>query len=691
MTLMASARRSTANRLTGICTLARFALALTAVLLLAGPLSAAEPSPLDHRRVMQFLDEAGVPQPVRTPADWQRRREQVLAGFQAVVGPLPPHDSTLPLETKVVETVSLDGIERQTVRFAVGDGRWATADLYLPPVAGGPPRRAAIVALHPTGVAGKRIVAGLPTAPNRQYALELAQRGYVVVAPDYPSFGDQEKYDFDTDRYDSGTLAGLVHHRRAIDLVAARDDVDPARIAAIGHSLGGHNAIFLGVVDNRVRAVVSSCGWCPFHDYYGGKLDGWTSPRYLPRIRAEYGLSPDRVPFDFPELIAALAPRPFLTISPRGDSNFDYRGVERAVPEARQVYRLLGVERALQARYPLCQHDFPPDMRREAYAFLDAALGHKPQRVVPEEELPAENYTRRKVVVPSTLDGTEQTCFVHEPAGYDPAGRPVPLVVSLHSWRGNAAQRQPLLEAAAAARGWLLVAPDFRGPNDDPLACGSAAARRDVLDAVAWVRQAYRVDPQRIYLTGSSGGGHMAMLLAARDPEPWAAVSAWVGISDLAAWHALHEHDAYGAMLRQVCGGRPGDSPEVDREYRERSPREWLSGAVDVPLDLAAGIHDGHIGSVPVRHTLAAFNVVARAQGVAAVTEDELAVLASPDGRLSKPQPSDLEPDPTYPRAIYLRRQAGRCRVTIFEGGHERLDEAAIDWLGRHKRSSPAP
>ena len=38
--------------------------------------------------------------------------------------------------------------------------------------------------------------------------LELARRGYVVLAPDYPSFGDYA-YDFGTDRYSSGTMKGI--------------------------------------------------------------------------------------------------------------------------------------------------------------------------------------------------------------------------------------------------------------------------------------------------------------------------------------------------------------------------------------------------------------------------------------------------------------------------------------------------
>jgi hypothetical protein len=103
----------------------------------------------------------------------------------------------------------------------------------------------------------------------------------------------------------------------------------------------------------------------------------------MPALRDKYELNPDRVPFDFYELVGALAPRGFLSVSPLRDSNFDYKGVQKAIPEAAKVYELLGAKDQLQVRYPDCEHDFPDDMRRESYRFLDQQLKHKPVREVP--------------------------------------------------------------------------------------------------------------------------------------------------------------------------------------------------------------------------------------------------------------------------------------------------------------------
>ncbi len=294
---------------------------------------------------------------------------------------------------------------------------------------------------------------------------------------------------------------------------------------------------------------------------------------------------------------------------------------------------------------------------------------------------------RLKIAVPSSLDGTEQPAYLILPAGVKPdteSDKEVPLLVSLHTWSSNVEQRLGPMEAAGARRGWVYLFPDFRGANRSPDACGSEKAQQDILDAVDWVVARYPIDTRRIYLTGVSGGGHMAMLMAGRHPRRWTAVSAWVGISDLAAWEARHTKGGYGAMVRASCGGRPGDSETVDRAYHDRSPIHWMAGAVDVPLDLSAGVHDGYKGSVPIRHTLDAFNRVAQAQKAPVITEAEIAQLSRPGGRLTNPQPSDQVKDPTLGRAIHLRRTAGKARVTIFEGGHERLDEASAAWLEQY-------
>ena len=122
---------------------------------------------------------------------------------------------------------------------------------------------------------------------------------------------------------------------------------------------------------------------------------------------------------------------------------------------------------------------------------------------------------RLEVSIPRA-DGSEQPAFVMLPRGFEADGRERPLLVSLHSWSFGYEQRREDLEPVTMAEGWIYLFPDFRGRNDNPSACGSELAQQDILDAVEWAKREYPVDESRIYLVGTSGGGHMTLLMAAK-------------------------------------------------------------------------------------------------------------------------------------------------------------------------------
>ncbi len=327
----------------------------------------------EHSDLSYYLDPNGYPRPILTPSDWKIRRDHVLAHMQTVMGKLPDRAQRVPLNMLQLEEVKLDKIVRTKIEYQTEADTVVRAYLFHPADTA-PAKRPGILCLHQTVGIGKQEPAGLGGNPNLHYALHLAQRGYVTLAPDYPSFGEY-KYDFAPGHgYTSGSMKAIWDNMRSIDLLEALPGVDPKRIGCIGHSLGGHNTMFTAVFDERIKALVSNCGFTRFHKYYGGALKGWTSPRYMPLINDKYANNPNLVPFDFPEIVAAFAPRAFLASSPKGDSNFEVSGVVDAIASAKRIYELLGVPDRLQANYPDCAHDFPEDVRKVAYEFFDKHL-----------------------------------------------------------------------------------------------------------------------------------------------------------------------------------------------------------------------------------------------------------------------------------------------------------------------------
>jgi len=334
----------------------------------------------DHSRLLVVRDSAGNERPVRTPADWAIRVQHLRANMQQVMGRLPDATRRVPLDVEIVSEVRTARYVRRKIRYSPEPGDRVPAWLLVPHAATAGNRAPALLCLHQTTKIGKDEPAGLAGRDSLHYAHELAERGYVCLAPDYPSFGEYP-YDFRNQgaHHASGTIKGIWNHLRAVDLLTALPEVDGERIGVIGHSLGGGNALFVAAFDERLKAVVSSGGFTPFHDYKKGKLAPWSQDLYMPRIREIYDNSPDKVPFDFYEIVASLAPRGFFSNSPIHDRYCDIGGVRKAFAKAAEVYALFpaptdGPDERLTLVTPDAPHDFPAAERAAAYAWLDRQL-----------------------------------------------------------------------------------------------------------------------------------------------------------------------------------------------------------------------------------------------------------------------------------------------------------------------------
>jgi len=349
----------------------RQAEACATLVALIAALGAEPPFYRDKANLLHYLDAGGRSHRVKSAGDFAKRRAHILTNMQQVMGPLPDLGK-LSLDVRVEEEKREASYTIRKLTYAAEPGDRVPAYLLIPHERRG--RVAAVICLHQTTRIGKAEPAGMGPKANLHYAKELAERGYVTLAPDYPNFGDY-KVDPYALGYVSATMKGIHNHRRAVDVLESLPEVDPNRIGAIGHSLGGHNSLFLAVFETRIRAVVTSCGFNSFYKYYGGKLAGWSHKGYMPRITEIYGGSPERMPFDFTEVLGVIAPRPVFINAPQGDSNFELSGVVDCVRAAAPVYeQVYGTAGRLVVEHPAAGHDFPGDVRENAYRFFDRWL-----------------------------------------------------------------------------------------------------------------------------------------------------------------------------------------------------------------------------------------------------------------------------------------------------------------------------
>ena len=358
--------------------------ALVAIGLISCPAIAEERVRLDRHTLLQYRDADGNVRPVTAPEEWQFRRAEILRGMQEVMGKLPGDERRVSLDVQVVEEADAGTYIRRLITHQSEPDCRTTAYLCIPKdVLAGDRTTPAVLCLHPTdNKVGHKVVVGLGGREGRQYAAELAERGYVTLSPSYPHLADYYP-NLGKLGYVSGTMKAIWDNIRGLDLLESLVFVDGSRgFGAIGHSLGGHNTIYTAVFDSRISVLVSSCGFDSYLDYYDGAERvwhfgaGWCQIRYMPRL-SNYRGRLEEIPFDFPELVGAVAPRPFFVNAPLHDSNFRWKSVDACAAAAAPVYKLLGADGKLIVKHPDCDHNFPDAIREEAYETIDSVLRPK--------------------------------------------------------------------------------------------------------------------------------------------------------------------------------------------------------------------------------------------------------------------------------------------------------------------------
>jgi len=352
----------------------RFTLSL-AVALAFLPSFARAQDKLERDKLLFFQDGAGKVQPVKTIADWEKRKASILQAMQSVMGTLPGKDKRCPLDVKQEEKdVDCGDYVRRLISYQSEPDMRTPAFLLIPKklLKINDLKAPAVLSLHPTNAKGFRVTVGLADTMNREYGVELAERGYVVIATPYPQLSDYNP-DLKKLGYQSGTMKAIWDNMRAMDLLDSLPYVEKGKYAAIGHSLGGHNSIYTAAFDDRVKIAVTSCGLDSYRDYMKGKIKGWTSDRYMPKLW-DYADKLEHVPFDFGEIIGVIAPRQVYVVAPKNDNNFIWQSAAKVTRTAAEAYKLYGAENNLRIDHPDAPHVFPMENRTMAYKMMDDVL-----------------------------------------------------------------------------------------------------------------------------------------------------------------------------------------------------------------------------------------------------------------------------------------------------------------------------
>ena len=317
---------------------------------------------------------------IQSVDQWEQRCVDIRARLFSTIGTPPVKRNTRAIEVEHREI--LENYVRSKISYCVGEGERVTAYLLTPKEL--KDQEPAVLALHQTVDSGKDEVVGLDGHPDYAYGHELGERGYVVLAPDHLTAGERVypgKESFDSgpfyEQYENWSMVGknLEDTKSAVDVLVSLEYVDQNKIGVIGHSHGGHNAIFGAALDDRIKVAVSNCGFSVFSEEEE-RLE-WSLEEgyiYIPKLR-KFFLENIDPPLDLHEVGALIAPRPWLNISAYEDVAY---GNQEFLAEVGtllfQVYSLYNASNAFGYYMHGNNHSFPKSARALAYEWLDRYL-----------------------------------------------------------------------------------------------------------------------------------------------------------------------------------------------------------------------------------------------------------------------------------------------------------------------------
>ncbi|HPD14961.1 MAG TPA: dienelactone hydrolase family protein [Planctomycetota bacterium] len=317
--------------------------------------------PADTPRLAPLLVDAHG-RPITTLGAWRTRRAELRQAWLDFLGTVRAERARPKLE--VLEEDRPEGCIRQLVRYESEPGIPVEAYLLKPARQTGP--RPGIVALHSTTNATIRQTAGLTDTPEKAFGLGLAQRGFVAFCPKCFLWVGEGDYLARVAAFHQrhpgakGMAKMLFDAARALDVLETLPEVDAARLGAVGHSLGGKEALYLAAFDERVKAAVSSEGGI------GISFSNWDAPWYLGQEVRDPGFARSHH-----ELVGLIAPRAFLLLGgDDADGTRSWPYIEAALP----VYRLYGGPARVGLFNHRKGHSVPPEAEERVREWFAACL-----------------------------------------------------------------------------------------------------------------------------------------------------------------------------------------------------------------------------------------------------------------------------------------------------------------------------
>jgi dienelactone hydrolase len=331
-----------------------------------------------HAELLPLLKEDFGGETVTSVEAWEAKREGILAVLRGFIG--SPGAIAAPAP-EAVELGREDAGSYTRIHLRIPSEADDTIPAYLlrpkqPAEEKGP----VMIVLHQTQGPGKREACGMTGDADMAFADALARRGITCIAPDAIGFGERipEGAAPYTDsmgfyrKHPNWSFFGKMGWdiARVIDYLETLPYVDATRIGVIGHSHGAYGAIMASVFEPRIGVVAASCGFTTLRtDPAPNRWSHLTA--LLPRV-GFYVDDIRQIPFDWHEIIACIAPRPYFNWATLDDTIFpNTANLAEVYRQVGEVYDLYGRPAAFVGGLAPGAHRFPPEARQEAYEWIE--------------------------------------------------------------------------------------------------------------------------------------------------------------------------------------------------------------------------------------------------------------------------------------------------------------------------------
>lgn len=157
----------------------------------------------------------------------------------------------------------------------------------------------------------------------------------------------------------------LAEDQRALDVLAARGDVDPQRMGCAGLSGGGLRTVYLGGTDPRIRCAVCVGFMSTWSDFLLNKSYTHTWMTYTPLL-PKY--------LNFPEVLGLRVPLPTMTLNNNQDGLYTLPEMEKANRILQEVFQKAGAADHYRGGFYPGDHKFDATMQRDAFDWFDTWL-----------------------------------------------------------------------------------------------------------------------------------------------------------------------------------------------------------------------------------------------------------------------------------------------------------------------------